>query len=224
MKWDSAIMKKVVIGFVVAMIGGVICFAGIKAGEKNDGIENVDMVLQTSEESGWIGEKVIGDVDKAKLVIYEYADFGCSHCAEQNRKVNDLMRKHDGEIVVVFRAYDLGFQNGAFAARAATAAQLQGIFGEYKDLLFNNQAEWFYEKGDKLTELFIKYFEEASSGAGDVQKFKEDMRSEAVKKRLAFEQKLGKKVNLRGTPLFRINGENVPNGELIERVEDILKN
>lgn len=222
MKWDSTVMKRVMIGVVVAMIGGVICFAGIKAGEKNDGLENVDMVLQASEESGWIGEKVIGDVDKAKLVIYEYADFGCSHCAEQNRKVNDLMRKHEGEIAVVFRAYDLGFQNGVFAARAATAAQLQGYFDKYKDLLFNNQAEWAYEKGKGLNELLVRYFEEASSGVGDVRKFREDMKSAAVKKRLAFEKKLGKKVNLHGTPLFRVNGESVPNGELVDRVEKIL--
>lgn len=215
-------MKKVVIGIISVIIIAVICFIGIKANENHNEIENADTIIPASEESGGISEKIIGDTDKAEVVIYEYADFGCSHCAEQNRKVNDLMRKHEGEIAVVFRAYDLGFQNGAFAARAATAAQLQGFFDEYKDLLFNNQAEWFYEKGDKLTELFIKYFEEASSGAGDVQKFKEDMRSDAVKKRLSFEKKLGKKVNLHGTPLFRINGESVPNGELVEKIEEML--
>lgn len=217
-------MKKVIIGIISVIIIAVICFVGIKANENHSEIENADTIIPASEESGGISEKIIGDTDKAEVVIYEYADFGCSHCAEQNRNVNNLIKKYDNKIAVVFRAYNLGFQNSAFAARAATAAQVQGFFGEYKDLLFNNQAEWFYEKGDKLTELFIKYFEEASSGAGDVQKFKEDMKSDAVKKRLSFEQKLGKKVNLSGTPLFRINGESVPNGELIERVEDILKN
>ena len=224
MKWDNITTRRIIIGIIVAVVAVIICITVVKSREEHDEVANVDTVLSASEESGWIGEKVIGDVDKAKVVIYEYADFGCSHCAKQNRKVDDLMRKHDGEIVVVFRAYDLGFQNGAFAARAATAAQLQGYFDKYKDLLFNNQVEWAYEKGEDLNGLLVRYFEEASGGVGDVRKFREDMKSDAVKKRLLFEQKIGKKVNLRGTPLFRINGESVPNGELIERVEDILKN
>ena len=216
-------MKRVIIGAIVVVVGIMIFVMAIRTGGQYDEIGNVNMVLPASEESGWIDEKVIGNIDKAKVVIYEYADFGCSHCAELNRKVNDLMEKHDGEIAVVFRAYDLGFPNGAFAARAATAAQLQGCFDKYKDLLFNNQAEWAYEKGENLNELFVRYFKEASGGVGDVQRFKEDMKSDAVKKRLSFEKKLGEKVNLRGTPLFRVNGESVPNKELVEKVEKMLE-
>ena len=48
------------------------------------------------------------------------------------------------------------------------------------------------------------------------------MSSSDVKKRLDFEQKMGKKVNLQGTPLFRINGESVPVSDLAETIEELI--
>ena len=48
------------------------------------------------------------------------------------------------------------------------------------------------------------------------------MNSSNVKKRLDFEQKMGKKVNLQGTPLFRINGENVSVGDLVKTIEKLI--
>lgn len=212
-------MRKIIIAVIGIIFIGAICFVGFKNSETG---VSADTVLNATEESGWISEKMIGDTDVAKVVIFEYADFGCGHCAEQNKVINELVRKYNGEVAVVFRSYDLGFQNGAVAARAATAAQIQGYFEEYKNLLFDNQVEWLYESGDKLDGLWTSYFEQASGGDGDVDKFREDMKSDAVKKRLEFEQKLGKEVNLRGTPLFRINGENVSSSELAEEVEEII--
>ena len=102
------------------------------------------------------------------------------------------------------------------------AAQIQGFFEKYKDLLFNNQAEWMYTKGDKLDELWVSYFKQASDEDGDVKKFQGDMKSDAVKKRLKFEQMLGKRVNLHGTPLFRINGEIVSPAELPAKIESYI--
>lgn len=215
-------MRKIIIGVLSAIIVGAIIIVGIVNNQSTE-IDNADVVWPALEESGWISEKTIGDVKKAEIVLYEYADFGCSHCAEQNKVVNKLLQKYDSELAVVFRSYDIGFLNGAFAARAATAAQLQGYFNEYKDLLFENQAEWFYENGDKLNELWVEYFKQVSGGEGDVDKFQEDMKSENVKKRLKYEQRMGKKVGLRGTPLFRINGENVPVGDLVKTVEELLR-
>ncbi|MBQ3348161.1 thioredoxin domain-containing protein [Candidatus Saccharibacteria bacterium] len=185
--------------------------------------ETADYIYEASEATGMIGEKVIGEPETAEMIVYEYADFGCSHCAEWNQKLNEIVEKTEGKIAVVFRYYNIGlFKNSATAARAATAAQMQGYFGEYKDLLFSNQAEWLYADGEELEGLLAEYFEIASAGAGDAVRFKSDMESEAVKKRLRFEQNMGKKVGLSGTPLFRINGENVSAGKLAEKMEEWL--
>ena len=133
------------------------------------------------------------------------------------------MEKYDGKIALVFRHYDIGqFPNTPTAARAATAAQIQGYFKEYKDLLFNNQAEWYYTDKSELTDLFTEYFARASNNNGDLEKFKQDLVSDAVKTRLSFERKLGQKANLHGTPLFRINGEQISLSDLAKTIEEIV--
>ncbi len=212
-------MKKgIIIGVVSAIIISIICFLGIK---KDDVVNSADSIHPASAETGEISEKIIGNPDTATVVIYEYADFGCSHCAEWNKIINSLIDKYNEKIALVFRSYDLGFQNGSAAAQAATAAQIQGYFKEYKDLLFNNQSEWLYEE-DEVDELFTEYFIKATNGAGNVDKFREDMHSDAVKTRLDFENKMGKKINLRGTPLFRIGGEKIDLNRLVETIENII--
>lgn len=214
----KSVKKGLIISAIVAMIVGIIYLAI----PKNDHPVDPDSIIEASEETGMIGEKIVGNPNEAELIIYEYADFGCSHCAEWNKKINDLLKEYDGKIALIFRSYNLGFKNSALSARAATAAQIQGYFKEYKDLLFTNQAEWYYEEGAKLNELFVNYFKEASNNKGDVNKFQEDMKSDAVKKRLKFEQKLGKAVNLAGTPTFRINGEAVALSDLINTIERLV--
>lgn len=213
-------MKKgIAIGaLIIAAVVGIVYLANFRTDPYAN--MNPDSIIESSETTGFIGEKTVGDLDNAKIVIYEYADFGCSHCADWNRKINNLIEKYGGKIALVFRSYDIGqFKNSLKAASAATAAQIQGFFKEYKDLLYSNQTEWFYEDGAELANVLSGYFEEASKGAGDLDKFKEDLKSDSVKIRLKFEQNMGKKVDLAGTPTFRIDGETISLSELIDTIE-----
>lgn len=217
-------MKKgIIIGtLIVAAVVGIICLANFRTDPYAN--LNPDSIIEPSETTGFIGEKTVGNPDDAKIVIYEYADFGCSHCADWNRKINNLIEKYDGKIALVFRSYDIGqFKNSLKAASAATAAQIQGYFKEYKDLLYSNQSEWFYEDGADLTEILSNYFKEASKGAGDLDKFKEDIKSDSVRTRLKFEQNMGKKVDLAGTPTFRIDGETINLSELEKTIEEKIE-
>ena len=212
-------MKKkilIVLGILLIVAGVVfLIFRG-----QDNGVNTADTIHEASEGTGFIGEKVVGNPDNAKLVIYEYADYGCSHCAEWNRRVNDLLKKYGDEIALVFRAYDIGlFSESATVFGAATAAQIQGYFKEYKDLLFNNQSEWGYTEVGQLENILVKYFEEASNGKGDVEKFRSDLRSDAVRKRVNFEQRMGERAKVKGTPTFRIDGEKIELGTLTETIE-----
>ena len=215
--------KWIMIGAItfVAIVGAA-CLTSLRTSPYE--IISVDSVIEPSEITGFIGEKVVGNPDKAKITIYEYADFGCSHCAEWNKRINDLMKKYDGKIALVFRSYNIGqFKNSAKAASAATAAGAQGYFGEYKDLLYANQAEWLYADEDELTEIFLNYFEEASDGAIDLDKFKEDIKSEPIKARLEFEQNLGNKIGIVGTPTFRVDGKTIRLDNLMNTIESRVR-
>ena len=150
----SMMKKRILIGLGILLVAAGILFLVLR-GQGGD-IVTVDEIHAPSEGTGSIAEKVIGDPDKAKVIVYEYADYGCSHCAEWNRRFNSLIEKYGDDLALVFRAYNLGFNNGTIASKAATAAQVQGYFGEYKDLLFNNQSEWMYADSDKIEDVLVK--------------------------------------------------------------------
>lgn len=221
---NGGFMKKkiwLVIGGIVA-VAMISLIIGLNTAPSDQTII-ADSIIAPSGETGNISEKIVGNPDEATVVIYEYADYACVHCADWNQKVNELIGQYGDKLAVVFRSYDLNLtKNSAVVARAATAAQIQGYFKEYKDILFANQAEWYYAEGGELNDLLAEYFETVSKGAGDLEKFKDDISSDAVKKRLKFEQSMGKKVGLRGTPLFRINGEDISLSDLVGTIEKLV--
>lgn len=150
--------------------------------------------------------------EKAPIVIYEYADFQCSHCAEINPYINKLVDEYDGKVAVVFRSYLLNYgPNGLLAAQAVNAAAKQGYFQEMKDLLFENQAAWYNLREDKFREKLGEYFMMASERKGDREKFYEEMESEEVAKKIAADMSAGMEIGLQGTPWFILNGEHVKN-------------
>ena len=210
--------KKILIVIAVLMVVAGLLFL-ILRGQGED-INTADTVHTASEGSGFISEKVIGNFDNAKVIVYEYADYGCSHCAEWNRRINSLIAKYGDKLAIVFRAYDIGqFENSSLASRAATAAQIQGYFNEYKNILFNSQSEWMYVGASSAEKKFAEYFEQVSGGKGDVNKFKSDLISDAVRKRVNFEQRMGERIKIKGTPTFRIDGEKIEMGDLTQTIE-----
>ncbi len=212
-------MKKVLIAIAVTLVAT----AGIALIVITSRPEQVDRIFEPSEENGEIPEKILGDIDTAKVVVYEYGDYSCHYCADWNDKINALLEKYSGKMVLVFRGYDLGFQNGRSAALAATAAQLQGYWNEYKDILFERQSDWASVSAAEASSLFVSYFAEASGGYGNNVQFRDDMRSKEVDKRVSFENKLGIKAGVDGTPTFHINGKQVSLANLEQKIEEKCK-
>lgn len=169
-------------------------------------------VLSATDASGNLPENINGDKD-APVKIYEYADYPCSYCGLMNPVLNKIVEDYDGQVAVVFRSYILSYheKNGVPAASAANAAAIQGYWKKYKDLLFENQDDWFYSTGADLQEQLEEYFEEASDGKGDLEKFREDMKSEAVAKKIAFDYGIGDKLEIGGTPWIYIDGNWIEN-------------
>lgn len=174
----------------------------------------IDTIIPANEDNGGIGDHVKGSAD-APVVMFEYADYQCSGCATANPRVNKLVEEYDGKLAVVYRNFLLSYhQNGTAAASAAEAAGLQGYWKEYADLLFANQSVWASASGDTRTDLFVDLFNAASDGAGDVAKFKSDMNSSEVKKKINFDMGLGQSLDIPGTPSFYIDGERIDMSEI----------
>ena len=195
---------------------------------------NFNSYIGPNEFNGEIGDNVKGDKDKAKVYIVEYADFQCPGCASLNNYVNKIPSKFEDKVAVIYRNYVMSYhQNGTAAASAAEAAGLQGYWKEMGNLLFSNQANWQYADVEERTELFISYFKTASKDKGDVDKFKSDMSSKAVQKKISFDQQIADKIEVPGTPSLYLNGERLDYSStkteddffkfLHEKIDPILK-
>lgn len=204
-----------IIGILVVILLGVATYAIVDANNKATNYNDYDFysVIEATDNNGNIGDHVKGDPD-APVLIFEYADYQCPGCASINPRVNKVIEQLDGKLAVVYRSFLLSYhQNGTAAASAAEAAGLQGYWKEYADKLFSEQSEWESASATERSTLFNKYFEEVTDGKGDIDKFNEDIASEAVSKKINFDMGIGKRVEVEGTPAFYIDGQLIRWGE-----------
>ncbi len=161
--------------------------------------------IDANDDNGQIADHVKGaDLKTAKVIIFEYADYQCSGCATVNPWIKELLKEYDGKLAIIYRNYPLTsiHPNAIAAASAVEAAGLQGYWEEMGDLLFANQAEWFYSTGDARTNYFVNYFTSVSKGAGDVAQFKSDLASDRVKAKVNFDKAISESYKLSATPSF----------------------
>lgn len=165
---------------------------------------DINTLIPANEYNGGIADHVKGDITKAEVVIYEYADYQCSACSLFATWMSELIDEYDGKFAVVFRVYPITtiHPNAIAAASAVEAAGLQGYWEEYGDLLFANQSEWASASGTKRTNYFVTYFNTISGGNGDPVKFKEDMEGSAVKAKITFDKDISEYLGFNATPTF----------------------
>jgi protein-disulfide isomerase len=144
-----------------------------------------------------IGKSPVKGPANAKVTIIEFSDFQCPYCKRGRDTMDEMLKAYPNDVKVVFKHFPLGFHKEAEpAARATWAAQQQGKFWEYHDVLFNNQ--------DKLGADF--YLATARELKLDEAKFKADMNSEAAAKQVKEDNEIGAKNGIQGTPGFFVNG------------------
>ncbi len=132
----------------------------------------------------------------APVTIVEWADFECPACQGATPVLNEVV-KANKDVRLIFKNYPLDMHEHAeSAARAAMAADKQGKFWEMHQALFTSQMP--------LTEATLEKI--ATDLKLDLEKFKADMRSEAVADAVARDRKQGEDVKLQATPTIFING------------------
>ena len=201
----------VVVGIVVAALVGVGAYFIIDGNSKLTDFGQYDFytIIEGNKDNGGISDHIKGEAD-APVVIYEYADYQCEACAAYNPRVNKVVEELDGKLAIVYRSFLLSYhKNATAAASAAEAAGLQGYWKEYTNKLFEEQSEWYSASPTKRTELFDGYFVEVTDGKGDLEKFKEDIASEAVSKKISFDMGIAKRLDVSGTPAFYIDGQQI---------------
>ncbi len=208
-KYKGFSVLGVIIGVVVVALIGLAAYAVIDGNNKAVDYSKYDFntIIEANSDNGNIGDHVKGSAD-APVIIYEYADYQCPGCASINPRVNKVIEQLDGKLAVVYRNYLLSYhKNGTAAASAAEAAGLQGYWKKFADKLFDTQGEWESASTSERTAIFEGYFEEVSGGKGDMDKFRSDIESDAVSKKISFDMGIGKRVDIQGTPAFYIDNQ-----------------
>jgi protein-disulfide isomerase len=177
--------------------------------KKDDSSDNAG-IKKGSADNGYIGDHARGKRD-SKVLVVEYADLQCPGCAQLMPMMNSIYKKYGDKVAFVYRHYTIpSHQNARAAAIAAEAAGKQGYFWEMIDEIFDGRAGWTMEtKEDKLTEVFVGIFKEASNNKGNVTQFKKDLKDSNLGKKVDNDKKLGAKDKLSATPTVLVNGEEV---------------
>ena len=179
---------------VAAVLGGLIWL-----GEMQDG---------TDQPSPLTGEVTdldhVQGPDDARVTVIEYADFQCPTCAAFAPVMERLVDEYPDDLRLVVRHFPLKsiHPNATLAAEAAEAASLQDKFWEMHDILFERQSEW-RDLGNPR-DTFEGYAQEIGL---DVERFKTDINSKAVKDRVDADYDSATGIGLSGTPSFFVNGE-----------------
>lgn len=157
--------------------------------------------------------------------LVEYGDFQCPSCAQYYPIFKELKQKYDGEVTFQFRHLPLMeiHQNALVSARAAEAAGMQGKFWEMHDLLFENQNNW--SASPNPSPIFEGYAEELGL---DVEKFKEDMRSDESNRLVQADRREAQQKGYNSTPTFELDGEKVEGLTSVEafseKIDEAIKN
>jgi protein-disulfide isomerase len=133
----------------------------------------------------------------AKLAVVEFSDFQCPFCSRVTPTMEQIVKEYGDQVEVVFKHLPLAMHSKAPAAHAAAeAAHRQGKFWEMHDLIFANQRELTQQK-----------FEEYAQQLGlDMDRFRKDSASPAVKKKVDTDAAEAARLGVTGTPGFFVNG------------------
>ncbi len=201
----------------VAILAGLVFFS------KQDKIDldniNAHSVIteeKLKETDSGIPDNVIGKKD-SKVVLIEYGDYSCSGCAVLDSKIQPVIEEHKKDVAFVFRHFPLTSMhpNSLVAATYAEAAGLQGKYWEMHRLLFKNYEKWALLSSSDREPKMDEY---AKSLKLDMEKLKEDLKSEKVSKKINFDQQMGRKENVNATPTMFLNGK-----KLNEEAGDMTK-
>jgi protein-disulfide isomerase len=108
----------------------------------------------------------------------------------------------EGTLRIVWRDFPYQGQESVDAALAARAAQAQGEFWEYHDLLYDNQSSG--NSGGYSEDNLISLAEEAGL---DMRRFEQDLRSARYEEAVQADFQEGQGLGINGTPTFFINDQ-----------------
>ncbi len=137
----------------------------------------------------------------APVTVIMFTDFQCPACAAAHPTLKKVVEEYGEKVRFVVRDFPLTqIHNNAFnAALAANAANKQGKFFEYAEVLYNNQ-----------TALDVTSLKKYATQIGlNQKKFEKDFADEKFKEEVKKDMKEGESYSVSSTPSIFVNGYRV---------------
>ena len=140
--------------------------------------------------------------DSAVVEIVEYGDFGCHACQNwHNAGIRErIVETYGDQVQFVWRDFPVITPNSPKAAEAAQCAGAQGEFWTYHD--------YVYEQGGDLSPRSLKQY--AQEVGLDQTSFDACLDQGHMADKVRDNEQQARRLGLRGTPGFSINGEPLP--------------
>ncbi len=143
---------------------------------------------------------IYGD-QTAKVYVVEFLDPECEACRMMNPYVKELMEIYKGKIQLIVRHAPF-HANSRKAIAILFAAKMQDKYWEVLDIMYKYQPIWG-DHHNPQPELLWTYLPEAGV---DIEKLKIDLEDPAIVNFMARDLEDLKKLNVRQTPTFFVNG------------------
>ncbi len=151
-----------------------------------------------------------GDTNAAVTVVV-FFDYNCPYCRTMSRELIDLIDSKQ-DLRIIWKEFPILGEDSAFTARSALAAQKQG-----KYLLFHRT---MVISRSQLSQDWVLTLAE---GIGlDVEQLKKDIESTEVKNQIVANRNLARKLGIRGTPAFIIDGEVISGAVEPDQLKELL--
>ena len=160
--------------------------------------------IRSYEQDGLSG---LGDPN-APVLIQEFSDFGCSHCADFALETKKILQEEYIDTGLVYLQYNSvgGFLQSFATLQAAEAAYCAGeqnAFWPYHDLLFLNQSRLFSNRSADNTGKLVKIADVLEL---DKDQFQRCLVDRTYLDQAARDETLARGSGVTGTPAFLING------------------
>ncbi|MFV8755672.1 DsbA family protein [Nannocystaceae bacterium ST9] len=131
------------------------------------------------------------------VTIVLFSDYQCPYCKKLDETLVGLQRQYGNDLRIVWRQMPLAMHPQArLAAKAVLAAHAQGMFAPMHEWLFANSRD--------LSAATIEA--EAANLGLDLVRFRADLTSDWLERRVQDDEDLGKHVHVTGVPGFFVNG------------------
>jgi protein-disulfide isomerase len=145
----------------------------------------------------------------APVTIVAFTDMQCPYCSKQVGVIDQLWDEYPGKLRLVVKQFVV-HPAAQLAAEAVLAADAQGDFWSLYDLIMAHQ-----EPENQTRENLIGMAKQVGL---DVGQFRAALDNHTFADAVAADAKVGRELEVQGTPLFLINGTKVMGAQPIEKM------